>query len=85
MHAFTLVHKQMLWIRMNLRMFQPSNGKCNIRMFFILPYKEICWLKLYMQPWYLYMCTLKQVKKDNFTIISSSHFIKGVIFALYVL
>ena len=26
---------------MNLQRFQPSNGKCNIRMFFILPYKEI--------------------------------------------
>ena len=41
-----LVYKSMFWIRMNLRKFQPSNGKCNIRMLFILPYKEVCWLKL---------------------------------------
>ena len=27
-----LMHKQMYWIRTNLRRFQPSNVKCKIRM-----------------------------------------------------
>ena len=35
-----LVHKQMYWVRTNLRRFQPSNVKCDIRMF-ILHYMSI--------------------------------------------
>ena len=30
-----LVHKQMFYIRMNLRMLQHSNVECNIRMFIL--------------------------------------------------
>ena len=33
--VFKLVHKQMFYIRMNLRMLQHSNVECNIRMFIL--------------------------------------------------
>ena len=33
--TYVLVHKQMYWIRTNLRRFRPSNIKCNIRMLMI--------------------------------------------------
>ena len=29
---YSIVHKEIYWIRTNLRRFQPSNVKCNIRM-----------------------------------------------------
>ena len=70
---------------MNLRRFQPSNGKCNIRTFFVLPYKEIRWLNLYLcSPGTLYMYS-RAGEKDHFTIIESIHFNKRITFALHVL
>ena len=40
---FTVVHKQMYWIRTNLQRFQPSNVKCNIRMLIFHYIMEVFW------------------------------------------
>ena len=52
---------------------QPSNGKCNIQVFFIRKYvgKNFSYAALL-----LYICTLEQVKKDHFTIITAILFNK---------
>ena len=78
----------MFWIRMNLQRFQPSNGKCSIRMFLFYLIKKYVSYNFSYAALVLYVrirMYTKASEKDHFTIITSSHFIKRIIFALYVL
>jgi len=76
-HTYILVHKQMYWIWMNLQRFQASNGKSYIRNIFTLPYKEICWQKLYRiagkfgreKVWWIWRITKLKSSKFLLTII----------------
>ena len=73
----------MHWIRTNLRRFQASNGKLNIRNIYTLPYKEYVYKNVSNVVLVLYMCTVEQLKTIKYyyvcIVIERKYFVAHIL------
>jgi len=61
--SLELVHKQMYWIRMNLRRFQASNVNLTFEIFLFYHIRKYVDKNYICLVLVLYMCTLEQLKR----------------------